>query len=177
MWLPPVTTVAPAAEPVSLAEAKQYLRIDAADLDIEVGGFIKAARAQIEAITSTRLITQTVELRASGFCDLDQLPIGPVQAVTAISYIDPQGAVQALAGYELFGAGLSWGIRPALNTAWPSARAGRGVIMVTARVGYGATGEDLPQGVKYAHLGLIRAMSDRTGADVDHWLVNHRIWL
>ena len=58
-----VTTLAPpAAEPVSLAEAKEYLRIGGDGEDGLVGSLIAGARARIEGLASVAMITRSLRV-------------------------------------------------------------------------------------------------------------------
>ena len=49
---------APVVEPVSLADAKLYLRVDTSDEDTLIGTLIAAARHCVEAATARQLIDQ-----------------------------------------------------------------------------------------------------------------------
>ena len=49
----------PGEEPVTLAEAKAWCRIDAADEDALLSALIAAARLQVESLTGRALVTQT----------------------------------------------------------------------------------------------------------------------
>jgi uncharacterized phiE125 gp8 family phage protein len=52
----------PGEEPVSLAEAKAFCRIDGTDEDALVSALITAARLHVESITGRALLTQTWRL-------------------------------------------------------------------------------------------------------------------
>lgn len=177
MWLSAIVVEAPAATAVSRAQVKEFLRLDADDtgFDTEVDGWIAGVIDTAEAITGTRLVTQTVRLQADSFADLARLPIGPVQSIESIAYRDAAGAEQILAAdrYELIGAGLESGIRPVAGSAWP---VGSGVT-VTAKVGYGDAPADLPPAITIALLRAIRGHFDDKYVDLPGMLVNHRIWL
>ena len=191
MWSAPVTTAGPAAEPVSVDEAKEFLSIDPDETEFNtlIGSLIVAARQQVEAMTGTRLVEQTVRLEASEIGDLGRLPIGPVSAVTAIVYDDTAGAEQtfAAADYELFGAGLERGIRTKVGKGWPNdVRNAVGAIQVTAAVGY----ETLPKPLWTAILLMVGDLfanreTVMTGSvakipmsmSVEAQLANFRIWL
>jgi hypothetical protein len=54
-----VMTVAPAAEPIALAEAKAHLRIDSDDEGALVEALIGAARMHVERALGLALVTQT----------------------------------------------------------------------------------------------------------------------
>lgn len=92
-----VTTVAPAEEPVSLAEAKAHLRVDASDDDDMITGWLVAAREQSEAETGRRWVTQTVTL---------SLPAFPRRRVNAGGYPDPWEEWYPPADWFLAGTGV-----------------------------------------------------------------------
>ena len=181
MWLSPVTVTAPEAEPVELAKAKQYLRIDAGDesFDDEVETFIAASRAEVEQICNTRMITQDVLLTARRFSDLDHLPIGPVQDIVTVQYIDADGEEQLLPAenYELVAGVLDAQIIKVPGFVWPVIADRADAVRVTATVGYGDAGTDLPRDLYFVILQAIRAKFDGREIAIEHMLVNHRIWL
>lgn len=181
MWHSPVTVTAAEAEPVDLAKAKQYLRIDAGDesFDDEVETFIAASRAEIEQICNTRMITQQVLLVANGFSDLQHLPIGPVLEIVTIEYIDANGDEQLLAAenYELVAGILDAQVIGVPGFAWPAIAKRADAVRVTATVGYGDAGTDLPRDLYFVILQAIRAKFDGRELAIEHLLVNHRIWL
>jgi uncharacterized phiE125 gp8 family phage protein len=176
MWQSPVTITPPAAEPITLEQAKQFVRVDGSDLDLEISSYIKGACAHVQTLTSTRLATQTVEVTADSFADLAVLPIGPVQSVSQIHYVNDAGAEQLLEAttYELSGAGLEQGIRPVSGTRWPGY--GNRAVRVQLVVGYAPEAAALPSDITLALLLSVRALFDDKKPDVDCWLVNHRIY-
>jgi hypothetical protein len=106
-------TTAPAAEPVSLAEAKLHLRVDTdvtADDDL-ITSLATAARQWVEEICGRSLITQTWQLALPGFpgatgvlgvpvygVDPLSLPGTPVSGSVAFRYALrlPRGVVQSI---------------------------------------------------------------------------------
>jgi len=156
-WRPIVTTTPPAAEPVSLAEAKAQTRIDGSDSDVELGIYIKAAREYVEAYTGLRLITQTALLRCSCFGDLARLPTAPIGAVSSIAYLDVDGVEQTMSAdiYETVLIGLEPGIRLRVGQSWPSRRNVRDSVRVTAACGFGTASADVPAPLRQAMLLLI----------------------
>ncbi|MCZ4341522.1 head-tail connector protein [Sphingomonadaceae bacterium G21617-S1] len=155
MWYPAFTTGAPTGEVVDLESAKLFLRVDGDDEDSFIAGAIAAAIQHVESYTGTRLLEQTVELRAGAFADLNHLPIGPIRSISAITYLDFQGVAQTMAPerYSLCGAGLERGIRPAFAVTWPSTWRVADALTVTAIVGYGEA--EIPAPVKQAILLLL----------------------
>jgi len=181
MWSPAITVAPPATLAVTRAQVKEFLRLDAGDtaFDNEVDAWIAGVIGEAEAITGTRLITQTVRLRADSFADLLALPIGPVQEIALVGYLDPGADAQIVPAerYELIGAGLATAIRPVPGAIWPPARPITGAIAVTAVVGYGDGQDAIPPDIRIALLRAIRGYFDDKPIDLAPLLGNHRIWL
>lgn len=192
MWSAPVTVTPPATAPVTLAAVKEFLTIESDETlhDAQLTRFIAAAAAQVEAVTGTRLVVQTVEISASEWSDLEHFPIGPVRGIGPIAWVDSAGVGQTLAleAFVPFGKGLEVGVRPATGTAWPAGLARqRDAITATLEVGY----TDVPEPIQTAILimvadlfaqresfvvGTVAAKIPST-MQVDHLLMNYRIWL
>ncbi len=150
---------APAVEPLTLAEAKLYLRVDSTTENSLITGKIVAARQWVETYTRRALITQTWDFRYRYFMDIREpliLPKAPLQSVTSITYLDEDGVSQTLASSNYTVRTLS------------GATAGRGYIelnddvslpslytdaiapvVVRAVCGYGVA-VDVPDGIKMA---------------------------
>lgn len=85
---------APASEPVTAAEARSYMRVDASTEDTLIESLITAARETVEHVTGRALLTQTwrVNLREWPVEDEDTeeasiiLPRTPVASVTSLKY-------------------------------------------------------------------------------------------
>ena len=188
MWRSPVTTSAAAGEPLSLEDAKAQLRVDGTTEDDLVGDLIAVARAHVESRTGTRLVTQTVTVRTDDWNDLERLPIGPVQSITSVSYVDTDGEAQTVSA-DVYEARLE-GLEPSLATkymqTWPQSRSGS-LVTVTAVVGYGAAGSQPPETIHairlilsdlYAHRETVgEGVSLPVAASVDALLANHSIHL
>jgi hypothetical protein len=80
----------PGEEPVSLAEAKAFCRIDGADEDALTGALIAAARLHVESITGRALVEQTWRLTVD--CPVGRVIVLPVVPVMALVEA-PDGAV------------------------------------------------------------------------------------
>jgi len=85
----------PASEPLTLAEVKEFLRVDHSDDDATLAIFITAARQLCESYTRLALMPTTFEEyfdefpTATGtFKDEIRLSRSPVSAVTYVKYID-----------------------------------------------------------------------------------------
>jgi hypothetical protein len=79
----------PGEEPVTLAEAKAFCRIDGSDEDALVEALIAAARLQVESLTGRALVTQSWRLTLDCAPRLVELPVIPVASLLAA----PEGAV------------------------------------------------------------------------------------
>ncbi len=84
-----VRSTGPASEPITLSEAKTFLRIDGSDEDTLISEMISAARIAAEEQTGKSLITQSWQVSYDD-CPppVVQLPHGPVQSVTSVKSID-----------------------------------------------------------------------------------------
>ena len=84
---------APLIEPVTLAEAKDHLRVSIADDDDYITGLIAAARRFVENDLGRALITQTWDLFLSEFPTVDEIeiPHPPLQSVTSLKYKNSAG--------------------------------------------------------------------------------------
>lgn len=88
----------PANEPISLAEAKKFLRVDHTDEDTLIEALIKAARQQIEELTRQVLIEQTWQAQFSSFPAAGvELVKPPLIGVDAVRYW-PDAASSVLRG-------------------------------------------------------------------------------
>lgn len=89
----------PPVEPLTLAEAKLWLRLDGAEEDATVSALIAAARMAVELASGRRLITQgwRIILDAWPADAIIRLPLTPVRAVTALRLRDMAGAGTDLA--------------------------------------------------------------------------------
>lgn len=112
----------PAVEPVSLATAKKYLRVDHADDDDLIQILISAARQAAEHETGR--IFGTSSWRIVELCFPDRgLPLGlnlsPVQSITSITYKDKAGTEQTLQDYTLWPDDCAPAILPP-PAGWPA---------------------------------------------------------
>jgi uncharacterized phiE125 gp8 family phage protein len=157
-WLPPVVTVEPSSEPVTLTEVKAQCHIDGTDFDTELNIYIKAARVFVEEYCGIKLVAQTCVLRCSSFCDFVDLPIAPISAVSSITYLDSSGVEQTLSTdvYEAVLIGLDPTIRLKINQSWPSIRCVSDAIRVTVSTGYST----VPEPIRAAIMLLVSAWND-----------------
>ena len=157
-----LTSLPAADEPITLAEAKAHLRIDAADTaeDSAITGFIQAAREYCETYQQRQYLTATrvhqldrFPMSTRGESRIVLLPYPPLLAITSIVYVDSAGATQTLASgnYLVDAVSQPGRIAPSYSNYWPSTRQQIGAVTITYTCGYGAAA-DVPQRVKQAML-------------------------
>ncbi len=144
---------APAAEPVSTAEAKTHLRITHSDDDTYIGTLISAARLYAEAQTRRALINQTWELTAESFPKEIRLIPAPLSSVTHIKYYDGDGTLQTLSSsaYQVDTTDSVGIVTEAYGYSWPTVRDGLyNGVQVRFVAGYGGASTDVPSSVIHA---------------------------
>ena len=142
----------PAAEPLTLAEAKLHLRVDVdiTDDDSLITALIVAARQQAEHRTGRALVSQQWRYATDAFpVDSLELPLPKLLSVQSVAYLDSAGARQTLANteYDVITDELVGRLLPAFGKTWPSCRVRPGSVQVSYTCGYGAAA-DVPQSIK-----------------------------
>lgn len=143
----------PAAEPLTAAEAQSWCRAGPhADL-AELAALVTTARLLAEVGWSRQLLTATWRLTLPAFpCRALRVPLGPLQSVTSVQYVDSDGTLQTLSAsrYEADSTVDPWVIQPAYGHAWPAARAVRQAVRITFTAGYGDAPSDVPEPIRQA---------------------------
>ena len=141
---------APAVEPLTVLEAKEFLRVDGSDEDAQIGLLIVTAREFCEAPGTNRaFITQIWELSFDNFPDMPlKLPRPPLQSVESIAIKDKDGVITTLdpsdyvvdsdsePGRIAFAAGKSL---PSVEL-WPLS-----AVKIRFKAGYGDTADKVPE--------------------------------
>lgn len=167
--MPLIQTMAPAKEPVTLAEAKLHLRVDA-DLtadDTLITLLIAAARRYAESYTGRSFITQQWQLVLDSFPTPSLIGVlygvpyslpghavllekGPIQSVDAITYLDTGTNTQTMppADYVADLSGSPGRITPIFGRIWPINQPQIGSVQVNYTAGYGNEPADVPEGIR-----------------------------
>jgi len=169
MTLAPVRTVAPAADLVSLAEAKAQCRVEDSDSDVLITALIKAATDHLDGFSGVlgrALITQTWAVDFGGFSDLMRLPVGNLLAVSSITYYDSANVQQTLASsvWTTFTDARGPYVMLKPGESWPAAYDRPDAVRVTWTAGYGATSASVPAAIKQAALLLVGHWYDNRAA-------------
>jgi uncharacterized phiE125 gp8 family phage protein len=154
----------PAVEPLTLAEAKAYLRVEYDDDDDVIAALIAGARVHVEAQTHRALITQSWRLVRDAWPDDDRIVVlpAPMRSLTAARVYRPDGSTQAL---DVAGFVADVAAGPAVLSFAAGALPAPGRVFAGIEldidVGYGDTPADVPESLRQA----IRVL-------VAHWYEN-----
>lgn len=148
-----VLTAAPAAEPISVAETKAHLRIDADDEDALLAALIAAARIFVERTLGLALITQDwsyfLDFWPRSTCVT--LPISPVQAVGAVKLHDVAGGTTVLDAESYAVDVVSAPARLVLKNATPPVVTRElNAFEIAFTAGYGDEAPDVPAPIRQA---------------------------
>jgi uncharacterized phiE125 gp8 family phage protein len=166
----------PVIEPVTLAEAKQHLRVDIDDDNDLILGYISAARQYAEEYLDRALISQQLTMRMDTFPYEFELPRPPMATsgtltTTAVTYaLDPGSASTAVpttttlatSQYRVDRDDTPGRIRTVYNGTWPSHLSDPNAVTVTWWAGYGQSSSDVPRAIRHAILMLVGHLYERT---------------
>lgn len=178
-----VVTAGPADEPLTLAEACNFVRQDVGVDDALILTLVRAARQRCERVAEIQLVTATLAASFDGFARRLLLP-RPLRTVAQVQYLDAAGATQSVSTdvYRVLTAkGL---IEPKVNQFWPAAGPwadvygygggwdgypwATGSVVVTCDAGYGDASA-VPAEIKAALLACVAHMDrNRDKPDVDY---------
>ena len=144
-------------EPLQIEEAMLHCNYDSDDKSRWFQNAIVAARKYCEAHTKRQLINATWKLYLDRFPSMIELQVCPVSSVTSIKYNDTNGTQQTLSStvYRTDLVSEPARIVPAYNQTWPDTRGQINDVIVEFVSGYGSSGTNVPQNIKYAMLMLI----------------------
>jgi len=146
---------APSSEPVTLTEAKLYLRVDHNAEDTLITSLIKAAREKGENLSRRAFITQTWEQTEDKFPVTRILDIlrPPLISVVFVKYKDSDNAEQNFTDYVI-NTNMEPGV--VIFGSTPSASLlEAGALTVRFTAGYGTGSTNVPERVRYLILALI----------------------
>lgn len=176
---------APAVEPVSRTEAKNYLKIDSTADDDLIDDLIKSAREMVEDFTKRSFITQTWKLVLDRFpvhrnrkyddyegvlhlpksevvnsADYIVLQRAPIQSITSLVTIDDHNnsSTFAASNYYLD----TENSRLVLNdgATWPTDLRAQAAVNVTYEAGYGDAATDVPARIRTAIKKIVAQLYD-----------------
>ncbi len=149
----------PLAEPVTLAEAREFLRVDDNIEDGFISTLISAARLHVESVTGRALISQTWRLVADDW-PADRiilLPRSPLVSIDSITAFDAGGNPVSLALAQFQPQANMAPARiflPEKISGSPDLREFNG-IEVDYVAGFGSAPSDIPNDLRHALLSLV----------------------
>ncbi len=150
----------PTIEPVSIAEAKAHLRVDAdfTDDDLYIQSLISAARYHVETVSDRTLVRSQWQLKFDHFPSWDlELPRPPIATgQISVTYV-PSGASAPVAftNFREDRDSTPAVIRPQWNGTWPTCRGAENDVTVTYWAGYGDSTTSVPAPARHAILMLV----------------------
>jgi uncharacterized phiE125 gp8 family phage protein len=153
----------PGSEPLSVADAKSYLRVEHDDDDAVIAALIASARHHVEALTRTGLLTQTWRLVLDRWPESGRIKpkLGPLRSLVAARIYNESGAATPL-DLDRFVIDEAAGVIAAPGWSLPlPGRAVRG-IELDLEIGYG-TAADVPQVLLQAIRMLVAHWYDNRG--------------
>ena len=96
--MPSILLIAPAIEPLSLEEAKAFLRVETGDDDALIAALIASARIHVESRTQLALMTQSWRMVFDCWPQQGRIAVrpAPLKAVTAARVYDFHGNAQTV---------------------------------------------------------------------------------
>jgi len=159
-------TVAPATEPISLDDAKNYLRVDGGEDNALISALIVTARQLAEKETHRAFITQTWQMVLDDAPAEIEIPKPPLQATDlSIKVIDADGEETAVDAetYDIDASENSPGrIRLKSGYVWPTHR-NFASFVITFKAGYGVASTDVPEVFIQGMLQLIGHLYENRG--------------
>ncbi|WP_299347656.1 phage head-tail connector protein [uncultured Maritalea sp.] len=149
----------PALEPISLDDAKTFLRVSDVVDDQLISTLIAAARVHVETLTRRAMITQIWRnvLDSWPLNNQVELPLGPFQNLVAVRVFDGDGNPALLPLTQFVGEDQTAPARiilPRTINGQPNLRV-NAAIEIDYQVGFGTGPDDVPTDLKQSLLTLI----------------------
>ncbi|MCE3262621.1 MAG: hypothetical protein K0R43_1700 [Pseudoduganella sp.] len=151
----------PATPALSLADAKDALKIDTSDQDAQVEAWVAGITAHAEHLTGRAFVTQTWRVTLDAFPDAIELAHPPISAVSSVKFIDTNGVLQTLdpQDYVLDKESEPGYVVPAPEKSWPSTASQINAVKVEYTCGYGVD-TDIPESIRLYLIAKLREQYD-----------------
>ena len=160
----------PAAEPLTLAEAKAHLKVDSTADDTLIASLITAARARAEWHTGRAFVTQswTLWLDAWPQSGLIEIPLPPIQSVTQVRVyaLDDTPSVLDPSVYQVDAASAPARLTGKIDFAPPTNLRAVNAVEIAFTAGYGGASA-VPQPVKQAILQIAADLYANRGDEAE----------
>ena len=155
---------APAIEPLSLDEAKAFLRVEHSADDEVIAALVAGSRVHVESQTRRALITQGWRLAADGWPQDGRLRVvpGPLQQLTAARIYDFEGLAHDV-DVQAFVPDRGASLLAFAPWAVPAPGRVAAGIELDVTVGYGDSAPDVPEALRQAIRLLVAHWYDNRG--------------
>ena len=159
-----ILLTAPAVEPLSLDEAKAFLRVETGDDDAVIAALMTGSRIHVESQTRRALITQSWRISADCWPENGRLQVlpAPLQVLTAARVFDFEGIAHDV---DIQAFVLDKGASLLAFAPWALPAPGRVAagIELDVTVGYGDAAADVPEALRQAIRLLVAHWYDNRG--------------
>ncbi len=164
-----ILTTPAIVEPVTLAQAKKHLQVDADWLDDDeyITDLISAARSHVETETGRLIAPANVEVYYDDFPYCSTMPWYPVESLESIDYKDVNGDDQSIdltnngdVIFNRYAQPATLVLQNMPDTYKKTNPRSVNNVTVTISAGYGGSSFPLPQKLRQALLVIIRDMYD-----------------
>jgi uncharacterized phiE125 gp8 family phage protein len=152
----------PTSEPLTVAEAKQHLRVEHSDDDSIIENLITSAREYVETYLDCTLMLTQYKMMLDMFPAHIELPKSPLSTVSGydsviLTYTTDTEIKITLSSteYRVDAHAVPAVLRTNYGDSWPAHLADYNSIEVTFWAGYGSTSASVPQRIRNAMLMLI----------------------
>ena len=157
------------SEPITLEEAKNYLKVDTGDDNALITNLISVARELAETYTGLTFMSTSIQLVYDSAPSVIEIPYRPLQSVTTIETIDVDGVTSTVDtdSYTVDTSGTMFMPgRIYLNSGyvWPTHR-GFASFLITILAGYGDEASDVPYSIRQAILVVIAHLYENRGGE------------
>jgi len=157
----------PSSEPISLDEAKAYLRVDHDDEDALIGRLVKTARETAERHTGRAFIAQNWRLWRDAWpiSRAVDIPRPPLIAVSAVTARDRSGMETTISSdsYIVDNASVPGRLVFTDTASLPTDLAAANAVSVAFQAGYGANTSDVPAAIRNAIVSLVAHLYEARG--------------
>ncbi|WP_424967333.1 head-tail connector protein [Dinoroseobacter sp. S375] len=141
---------APTVFPVTLEEAKTYIRSEYADEDALLTSLIAAACGTVQEMTGRAIGVQEWRYSFPSATGRVVLPLVPVASISSIKYFDADDVEQTAtkSDYYLFASDFEAAVKPKSGVSWPATITREDAIQITFEAGTLATPEPLVHAIR-----------------------------
>jgi len=148
----------PGNEPLTLAEAKDMLKLEHGEEDALLDRLIRVARQRCEQVTGRAMISQSWRLTLDHWPGrIVDLPNAPLIAVTSVVTLGEDDTERTVAGglYAVDTAAAPGRIIRRTSAAWPAPGRRYNGIRIEYQAGYGPSWNDVPEPLRQGMLHLV----------------------